>query len=98
MKTLLCITVMLGLLVHLRAATVIDDNPGVLDDPACRVLVVAQLKAQNQTVADWIIEYTRAAMMPDNLGGINFYHITNRKTGAIWEIAVALHSEQVKEK
>lgn len=81
-----------------RAAEIVDDNPGVLDDPACRGLVVAQLKAQNQQLKDWIVEYHHTSIMPDGLGGMNVYHATNRINGQIWEIIVALHSEQVKVK
>jgi hypothetical protein len=98
MKTLVCITVVMAFATVLRSATVIDENPGLLDDPACRGLIVAQLKAQNQTVADWIIEYNRTVMLPDNQGGMNIYRITGRKNNQVWEIAVAFHSEQIKEK
>jgi len=78
------------------AAQVIDSSPGVIDDPACRGLIVAQLKDVNSTVADWIIEYNRAFMLPDSNGGANVYHATNRKNGKIWEIIVAFHFEQVQ--
>jgi hypothetical protein len=80
------------------AAQIVDDNPGVLDDPACRGLVVAQLKSQNQQLKDWIVEFNHTSITPDGLGGANAYHITSRVTGEVWEIVVALHSEQVKVK
>jgi hypothetical protein len=81
-----------------HAAQIVDDNPGVLDDPACRGLVVAQLKSQNQQLKDWMVEYHHTSILPDGLGGANVYHITSRVTGEVWEIIVALHSEQVKVK
>jgi len=77
------------------AASIKDDNPGVLDDPACRGLVIAQLKAVNGHPADWIITYDHAAYLPDGNGGMNIYHATNRTNGQVWEIIIALHSEQV---
>jgi hypothetical protein len=81
-----------------RAAQIVDDNPGVIDDQACRGLVVAQLKSQNQQLKDWIVEYHHASIYADGMGGANVYHATSRVTGEVWEIIVALHSEQVKTK
>ena len=90
MKILFPLLLALTLQLSLRA----NDNPGYLDDPACRALITAQMEAQGVDLSEYEIKYDSSVVMPDGLGAVNVYHLVN-KNGTIWKVVIGVHSEKI---
>jgi hypothetical protein len=69
-----------------------EDNPGYIDDPTAKALVLAELADNDINVKDVTIVYTGTT--EGKSGGVNFYRVTNVKTGKVWRVAVAVSFEE----